>query len=146
MTCPLPASQDRKVPAAVSVVGETQLCEGASNVLKVLYDPVSGSENTKKFAVCSKGLDFPHHDISVRLVQWIEISRALGADKIFLYQLDLHPNIVKVMTVKGQFKRVPYLYISFKISLLLHGLVHSVGGGVLLEWSMKDRIWWESES
>ena len=105
MTCPLPTSQDRKVPAAVSVVGERQLCEGASNVLKVLYDPVRGSENTKKFAVCSKGLDFPHHDISVRLVQWIEISRALGADKIFLYQLDLHPNIVKVKTVKGPFKK-----------------------------------------
>ena len=55
-------------------------------------------------------LDFPYDDISLKLVEWIEISRALGADKIFLYQLDLHPNIVKVMTVKGQFKRVPYLY------------------------------------
>ena len=43
-------------------------------------------------------LDFPYDDISLKLVEWIEISRALGADKIFLYQLDVHPNIAKVMT------------------------------------------------
>ena len=32
----------------------------------------------------------------MKLVEWIEISRALGAAKIFLYQLDVHPNIAKV--------------------------------------------------
>ena len=31
-----------------------------------------------------------------RLVEWIELLTALGADQIFLYQLDVHPNITKV--------------------------------------------------
>ena len=40
--------------------------------------------------------DFPSEDISIKLVEWIEISRALGAAKIFLYKLDVHSNILKV--------------------------------------------------
>ena len=51
-------------------------------------------------------LDFPYDDISLKLVEWIEISRALGADKIFLYQLDVHPNIAKVMTGRDMRKMI----------------------------------------
>jgi len=54
--------------------------------------PVKG-----KFAVCVKGLDFPHEDVSVRLVEWIELLNLLGAGKIFLYNLDAHENISKVL-------------------------------------------------
>ena len=39
-------------------------------------------EKKKKFAVCVKGLDFPSEDISVRLVEWIEMLNILGADKV----------------------------------------------------------------
>lgn len=51
----------------------------------------------QKFAVCVKGLDFPHDDVSVRLVEWIEMLNLLGAGKIFLYNLDVHENISKVL-------------------------------------------------
>lgn len=51
----------------------------------------------QKFAVCVKGLDFPHEDISVRLIEWIELLNLLGAGKIFLYNLDVHENISKVL-------------------------------------------------
>lgn len=51
----------------------------------------------EKFAVCVKGLDFPHEDVSVRLVEWIELLNLLGAGKIFLYELDVHENISKVL-------------------------------------------------
>lgn len=50
-----------------------------------------------KFAVCVKGLDFPHEDVSIRLVEWIELLNLLGAGKIFLYELDVHENISKVL-------------------------------------------------
>ncbi|KAA0189243.1 hypothetical protein HAZT_HAZT003629 [Hyalella azteca] len=49
------------------------------------------------FAVCVKGLDFPKEDLSVRLVEWFETLRHLGAEKIFLYELEVHPNITKVL-------------------------------------------------
>ena len=32
--------------------------------------------------MCVKGLDFPSEDISVRLVEWIEMLNILGADKV----------------------------------------------------------------
>merc|ERR1711878_199897 len=51
----------------------------------------------KKFAVCVKGLDFPEDDLSIRLTEWLEVLGSLGADKIFLYNLEVHPNITKVL-------------------------------------------------
>jgi hypothetical protein len=47
--------------------------------------------------VCVKGLDFLYEDLSVRLVEWIELLHLLGADKIFFYQLQVHSNISKVL-------------------------------------------------
>ena len=34
-----------------------------------------------------------------RLVEWVEMVTALGAEKIFIYNLEVHPNITKVQTV-----------------------------------------------
>ena len=47
-----------------------------------------------------KGMDFPTEDLSARMVEWIEVLRALGADKIFLYNYEVHPNVTKV-SVRG---------------------------------------------
>lgn len=47
--------------------------------------------------MCVKGLDFLHEDLSVRLVEWIELLNLLGADKVFFYELQVHPNISKVL-------------------------------------------------
>ena len=41
-------------------------------------------------------MGFPTEDLSVRMVEWIEVLRALGADKIFLYNYEVHPNVTKV--------------------------------------------------
>ena len=32
-----------------------------------------------------------------RLVEWFELLAALGAEKIFLYNLEVHPNVTKVL-------------------------------------------------
>lgn len=69
-------------------------CHGANNNLRVLYDR---PKEKKGFAVCVKGLDFLHEDLSVRLIEWIELLGLLGADKIFFYELAVHPNITKVL-------------------------------------------------
>ena len=70
-------------------------CHYATNNLKVLYDKPKPEEK-KKFAVCVKFLHGPHTDNSVRMAEWIELLHALGADKIFLYDLGVHPNVTKV--------------------------------------------------
>ena len=48
----------------------------------IICEHVKDGKKKKKFAVCVKGLDFPHQDISVRLVEWIELLNILGADKV----------------------------------------------------------------
>ena len=64
----------------------------------MIYNPVTTTEGKKSFAVCSKGLYFPTDDFSLRLLEWIEVHRALGADKITLPNLEVHPNMKKVVS------------------------------------------------
>jgi len=94
LACRIPKTHFNKEPASVSVVEHT--CDVATNNLRVLYNKPENDEK-EKFAVCVKGLDFPEDDLSVKLVEWIELLSALGADKIFFYNLDVHPNITKVL-------------------------------------------------
>ncbi|CAH2986506.1 unnamed protein product [Chilo suppressalis] len=94
MACVLPQEVRHLVPASVSIVENP--CDRATNNLRVHYQRPPAEEK-KEFAVCVKGLDFLHEDLSVRLVEWIELVRLLGADKIFFYELQVHPNITKVL-------------------------------------------------
>ena len=71
-----------------------QPCDTSTNNLRVVYNKSKGPK--KQFAVCVKGLNFPSEDISGRLVKWVELIRALGADKIFLYNFDVHSNVEKL--------------------------------------------------
>ncbi|XP_043482475.1 uncharacterized protein LOC122511359 isoform X1 [Leptopilina heterotoma] len=93
IACRIPQTHWQKgPPASVSLV--EKVCDTASNNLRVIYNK---PEKKKDFAVCVKGLDFLHEDLSVRLVEWIELIGLLGADKIFFYELQVHPNVTKVL-------------------------------------------------
>ena len=59
-------------------------CEKATNILRVTYNPLKEGEGKKKFAVCVKGLDFPNEDLSLHLMEWVEMLNILGADKVCL--------------------------------------------------------------
>ena len=63
----------------------------------MIYNPVEKTEGKKAFAVCCKDLYFPTVDLSLKLVEWIEIQRALGADKICLSNMEVHPNMMKAI-------------------------------------------------
>ncbi|KAL1454978.1 hypothetical protein WDU94_009105 [Cyamophila willieti] len=92
IACQIPKAYHNQVPASVSIV--EKMCDTATNNLRVIYNK---PKEKKGFAVCVKGLDFLHNDLSVRLVEWIELLNILGADKIFFYELQTHPNITKVL-------------------------------------------------
>ncbi|KAJ8890973.1 hypothetical protein PR048_010482 [Dryococelus australis] len=92
IACQIPVKYHKLIPKSVSLVEKP--CDIATNNLRVIYNLPS---KKKDFAVCVKGLDFLHEDISVRLVEWIELLGILGANKIFFYQLQVHPNISKVL-------------------------------------------------
>lgn len=74
------------MPVSVSVVEKP--CNNATNNLRVIYNLPPGGKK-KGFAVCVKGLDFLHEDLSVRLVEWIELLTLLGNDKVFFYKLQV---------------------------------------------------------
>lgn len=95
LSCSLPEEHRSRIPRSVSLVSKP--CDKATNNVLVTYDPLKENENKKKFLVCVKGLDFPYVDMSHRLVEFIETLRSLGADKIVMYKLQVHPNTTKVL-------------------------------------------------
>lgn len=101
IACQIPRAYHHLVPASVSIV--EKICDTATNNLRVIYNK---PEKKKGFAVCVKGLDFLHNDLSVRLVEWIELLNILGADKIFFYELQTHPNISKVLNYYQKLDKV----------------------------------------
>ncbi|XP_066941202.1 uncharacterized protein [Macrobrachium rosenbergii] len=94
-SCQVPHGYRRMVPQAVSVVEKP--CDMAKTNLKVNNIlPPSGQK--EGFAVCVKGMSYPFTDYSVRLIEWLELLFILGADKVFFYDYDMHPNISKVLS------------------------------------------------
>lgn len=81
------------VPLSVSLVEKK--CDRATNNLKVIYN-LPSSFTKKPFAVCTKHLDFIE-DQTPQIVEWIEILSILGADQIFIYVINIHPNMMKTL-------------------------------------------------
>ncbi|CRL05516.1 CLUMA_CG018109, isoform A [Clunio marinus] len=82
-----------KVPVSVSLVENR--CDNPNNNLDVINRKLS-NEFKEPFAVCVKPLDF-EEDNSSQLIEWIEILSILGASKIFVYVVQIHPAMMKVL-------------------------------------------------
>ncbi|XP_045603841.1 uncharacterized protein [Procambarus clarkii] len=103
LECVVPAEHRHEVPQSVSLVQNP--CHKPTNNLRIVNNqPEDGQK--KNFAVCVKGLDFPSADLSVRIIEWLELVFLLGADKVFLYNLGIHPNISKVLDYYQSLGRV----------------------------------------
>lgn len=98
MSCKVPKNMNITgdlIPKAVSLVERE--CDKANNVLRVIYDKPEDQGEKQQFAVCVKGLDYPKEDFSERLVEWLEMLKLLGVHKVYMYELQVHPNISKVL-------------------------------------------------
>lgn len=109
ITCPIPQQFNEVVPVSVSLVEKP--CDVPRNNLKVIYNkPIDGKR--KGFGVCVKGLEFLYDDVSAKLVEWVELILMLGADKIHMYELEVHANISKVLKYyedKGKVEVTPLM-------------------------------------
>ncbi|CAL4066201.1 unnamed protein product [Meganyctiphanes norvegica] len=83
------------IPAAVSLVNHK--CGSATNLLRVINNIPPKGQEKNGIAVCIKGLDFANKDISVYLVEWLELLFTMGVDKVTMYEYALHPNISRVV-------------------------------------------------
>ena len=92
--CQIPKGYRHLVPVSVSLAEKP--CDTSTTNLRIIYNPAPSGRKLD-FAVCVKGLDYLHTDLSVRLVEWLELLFVLGADKVYLYDLGVHPNITKIL-------------------------------------------------
>ena len=98
ITCPIIGS---KIPRLVSLsfsdtrdsVNDT-IHSIDSNILSIIDESI---DNKSKFAICFKWMDFYDQDLSVRLIEWLEMVKILGASHIFLNILSTHPSIRRVI-------------------------------------------------
>ena len=98
LSCPALEAREDRLPVSVSLVqAKCQQGVKPSNNLRILDRRPENGEK-KGIGVCSKSLAFLD-DGSMKLIEWIELLRALGADKIMLSVLFVHPNIQKVIIV-----------------------------------------------
>lgn len=67
------------------------------DTIRPLVSKKGAKKKKLRFGVCVKGLDFLRNDQSSRLIEWIELLLILGVDKIFFYELSLHPNVKAVL-------------------------------------------------
>ncbi|XP_042855850.1 uncharacterized protein LOC122242592 isoform X2 [Penaeus japonicus] len=94
LSCQIPAKYAQLVPESVSMVEKP--CDTSTTNLRVVNNRPSRGQ-VKDFAVCVKGLDLPSANFTVRVIEWLEMLSLLGADKVFMYDLHVHPNITKVL-------------------------------------------------
>ncbi|XP_065342175.1 uncharacterized protein LOC135940948 [Cloeon dipterum] len=98
LSCVVPKLNNSVVPESVSLVGAP--CQNATNNLRVVYN---GAPNgTKKgFAVCVTALGLSLRSylpvLPIRLVEWIELIKILGAEKIVFHEMKTHPNLSSVL-------------------------------------------------
>ena len=102
--CHPPDSMKHMVPMSVSLVGTKCPRNKPSNNLRVYFEKYE-SGHKHGIAVCSKWISHLG-DLSLRLIEWIELLRAQGVDKIFLHILAVHPNVMKVTAKYQKYMRL----------------------------------------
>ncbi|CAL4133718.1 unnamed protein product, partial [Meganyctiphanes norvegica] len=123
LSCNVPKEYSMHIPTAVSLVeGE---CDLATNILKVNYNMPKDGGDKENFAICIKGIDYPHQDLSFYLVEYIELCRLMGVHKLFIYDYDSHPNMSMVLRyyeIQDQVQVIPMTIPGTRPNL--HGLIH----------------------
>ena len=125
-TCDVPKEYASQVPQAMSIQSTSdcyQMEETPGNVLKVIYNrrkAVSTEAKKPSIGVCVQAFRFGKalnwlyvvstlffyknttrftgtYDVSVRLVEWLEMVRIMGAEKVFFYLYGATGNMIRVL-------------------------------------------------
>ncbi|CAG0912401.1 unnamed protein product [Notodromas monacha] len=73
------------VPVAVSLV--ENICDTATNLIKVTHNALKPGEK-KSLAVCVKRMYFVNEEPIFKLIEYLELVRILGAEKVYMYVLE----------------------------------------------------------
>ena len=102
LSCHALEARGDRVPVSVSLV-QTACQQGVNPTNNLRIFNRRREDGVKRgIGVCSKSLSHMD-DASMRFIEWIELLRALGAERIMLSVLSVHPNVQKVMTAVSVF-------------------------------------------
>lgn len=81
------------------------MSKNPGNVLRVIHNtpvppaPAPQKATLKKpsIGVCVQAFRFGTYDVSVRLVEWLEMVKLLGADKVYFYVYGATESMMKVL-------------------------------------------------
>lgn len=95
LTCDLPQAIEGQVPSAVAIKTSDNCSDNLDNLMRVIYE----SDDTKQemIGVCVRALYYQNTDFGLRLVEWLELTKLMGAHRVFLYSFHVHPNMEKIM-------------------------------------------------
>lgn len=100
-TCVIPFAYINKVPSTISLqigLGCLSIEKNPSNMLKVLnFEKDVSSKKKLSIGVCVQALRFFNYEYSVRMVEWLEMVKMLGADKVYFYNLEITKSMKKVL-------------------------------------------------
>ena len=92
ITCPIEFKN--QIPVAISLTEKA--CDYATNKLKVINNlPPNGVK--KSFMVCIKYLFVENRSGIIRFIEWVQLLRILGVEKISLYNRHVHPEFFKIL-------------------------------------------------
>lgn len=106
ITCDVPKEYANQPPRGVSLQlatasSEEDQCKGLdkspSNVMRVMHNQRDSNYWTPSIGICVQAMRFSTYDISVRLVEWLEMVKLMGADQVYFYVFGAADNVVKVM-------------------------------------------------
>lgn len=93
LACKNPLGDLEKVPKFVSIVEDPS--DTADNSMEISFNSPK-SELKRPIAICTKPLTLKD-DSSLVMIEWIEIWRVLGIEKIYLNVVEVHENLMKVL-------------------------------------------------
>lgn len=101
LACPVPAFHHSDIPQAVSLqaYGHCDFVEPEpSNVLRVIYNKkLQRPKNSTSIGICIKSLKLKTYDVSVRFVEWLEMVRLFGAEKVYIYVFGVPNSLWKIL-------------------------------------------------
>nr|XP_046920666.1 uncharacterized protein LOC124500617 [Dermatophagoides farinae] len=113
ITCQIPDSLKMIVPRAITLTSKPMSsCDDVEsssieNVVRVIHrnytsDLIINDENRRQnqnftIGVCVHAFRYRTYDFSVRLVEWLEMIRLLGASKIYFYVYDATESVYRVL-------------------------------------------------
>ena len=102
LSCQALEAKEDRIPVSVSLVqAECQKGVKPSNNLRI-FNRHRKDGKKRGIAVCTKALT-RLDDNSMRFIEWMELVLALGAEKVMIGALSVHPNLRKVSR-KPEFK------------------------------------------